>query len=193
MFVPCVPVIVAVATAETAAVATVNVAVVAPAATLTLAGTVALVLLDLRLTTAPPRGAPELSVTVPVEELPPMTAVGANVTEVKTGTLTVSVCVNEMPPLEALMTEEPVAARVATDVIVKVAEVEPAGMVTELGTVATVVVALVRLTAMPPVGAATEYVTVPVDVEPAVTVVGEIVKEASAVAVDSCRRQTPLP
>jgi len=56
---------------------TVNVALLAPAATVTLAGTVAVdVLLLVRVTAAPPAGAGPLSVTVPVEESPPVTVVG---------------------------------------------------------------------------------------------------------------------
>ena len=61
-------------------------ALVAPAATVTLAGTVAtpVLLLD-RLTTAPPLGAAALSVTVPVDELPPVTLDGLSVSDVKGG------------------------------------------------------------------------------------------------------------
>jgi hypothetical protein len=60
----------------------VNVAEVAPAATVTLAGTVAaaVLLLD-RVTTAPPVGAAPLRVTVPVEVLPVVTLIGFNDTE----------------------------------------------------------------------------------------------------------------
>jgi len=52
-------------------------ALVAPAATVTLEGTLAAVVLLLEsVTCAPPVGAGPLSVTVPVEEFPPVTLVG---------------------------------------------------------------------------------------------------------------------
>jgi hypothetical protein len=69
-------------TLATALVVTVNVAVVAPAATVTLAGTCAAVVLLLdNDTVAPPVGAAPLSVTVPVDEAPPVTLVGFRDTE----------------------------------------------------------------------------------------------------------------
>ena len=86
-------------TFPTALVVTVNVAVVDPAKTLTLAGTcAAVVLLLVSPTVAPPVGAAPLSVTVPVDELPPVTLVGFRVTEdndtVAAGfTVSVAVCV----------------------------------------------------------------------------------------------------
>src|SRR6266550_2797144 len=68
--------------AVTPLVLTVNVALVAPAATVTLEGTVtAAVLLVESATCAPPTGAAPLSVTVPVEEFPPATLVGFSASE----------------------------------------------------------------------------------------------------------------
>src|SRR2546425_348908 len=58
---------------------TVKVALVAPAATVTLEGTLAAVVLLLEsVTCAPAEGAGPLNVTVPVEEFPPVTLVGFN-------------------------------------------------------------------------------------------------------------------
>jgi hypothetical protein len=59
----------------------VNVAVVFPAATVTDAGTVAEVSLLARETLAPPEGAALVSVTVPLEDVPPVTLVGLSVTD----------------------------------------------------------------------------------------------------------------
>jgi hypothetical protein len=68
-----------------------NVAEVAPAATVTLAGTVAAeVLLLASATTAPLAGAAAFSVTVPVDPPPPVTLVGFSETEEITGGFTVS-------------------------------------------------------------------------------------------------------
>src|SRR5467141_3590883 len=77
-----IPEMVTVVDAATALVLTVNVALVAPAATVTLDGVLAAVVLLLEsVTTAPPEGAAPLSVTVPVEEFPPVTLVGFTETE----------------------------------------------------------------------------------------------------------------
>jgi len=79
---------------------TVNVAVVEPAGTVTLPllGTEATLelLLD-RETTAPPLGAGPFRVTVPVEELPPVTDVGLSASEERTGGITVSEAVCTAP------------------------------------------------------------------------------------------------
>ena len=69
----------------TALVFTVNVALLAPAATVTVAGTVAVDVLLERETTAPPMGAGPLSVTVPVEGDPPVTLAGFSVSEESVG------------------------------------------------------------------------------------------------------------
>src|SRR5712664_4034077 len=73
--------------AATALVLTVKVALIAPAATVTLDGTLAAVVLLLEsVTCAPPAGAAPLSVTVPVEDcVPPTTLVGLSVSEESVG------------------------------------------------------------------------------------------------------------
>ena len=68
--------------ALTTLVLTANVALLAPAATITLAGTRAAVVLLLESATcAPPAGAGLLNVTVPVDEFPPATLAGFTVSE----------------------------------------------------------------------------------------------------------------
>jgi hypothetical protein len=90
----------------------VNVALVAPAATVTLAGTVAAAVLLLpSVTAAPPAGAALLSITVPVEEAPPVTLAGFRVTEVTTAaggfTVSVKLCEAFVPtPLLAVIVRE---------------------------------------------------------------------------------------
>ena len=66
----------------TGLVVTRKVAVLAPAATVTLAGTVAAVLFLDSVTTAPPAGAGPLSLTVPVAEFPPTSVLGLRLTEI---------------------------------------------------------------------------------------------------------------
>jgi hypothetical protein len=88
----------------TALVLTVKDALVAPAATVTLEGTLATVVLLLEsVTCAPPVGAGPLSVTVPVDEFPPVTLVGLSVNEESVGAgggagVTVSVADLVAPP-----------------------------------------------------------------------------------------------
>ena len=66
---------------EPATVATVKLALVCPAATVTLAGTVAAALLLDNVTTVPPLGAAAVRVTVPVELVPPVTVLGFSVSD----------------------------------------------------------------------------------------------------------------
>ena len=75
----------------TVTVVAVKVALVAPAATLTLAGTVAALLLLCSETEMPPVGAGPVRVTVPVDGLPPATDVGFILTPESAGGVTVSV------------------------------------------------------------------------------------------------------
>src|SRR5437899_3777381 len=78
--------------AATALVLTGKVALVVPSGTVTLAGTVAAALLLARETTAPSRGAGALSVSVPVEERPPVTLVGPRLSEERmAGVLLISI------------------------------------------------------------------------------------------------------
>ena len=84
-------------------VVTVNVALVAPLLTLTLVGTVATKVFPLvNAIDTPPVGAPVLSVTVPIEEFPPMTATGFKLTDVTVSggagsTVSVAFCVASAP------------------------------------------------------------------------------------------------
>ena len=66
-------------------VATVKLALVCPAATVTLAGTVAAALLRESVTTVPPLGAAAVRITVPVELVPPVTVLGLRVSAEGTG------------------------------------------------------------------------------------------------------------
>lgn len=137
---------------------------------MTLVGTVAEVLLLVKVIDCPPVPAGPDRVTVPVDDVPPMTVVGLSVSDVKVAPLMVSVADWDTDPVLAVIVDE---VCVVTEIVdtVNVAVDEPAGTVTEAGTVAAVLL-LVRATAVPPVPAGPESVTVPVDVEPPTTVVG---------------------
>ena len=165
---------------------TMKFALVAPAATVTLAGTVtALVLLLERATTAPPLGAALVSVTVPCDVLPPVTLVGFSASDDKlaggggggTG-LTVSVAVRVAPPKEPEMVTLFVTLT-PTVLIVKVALVAPAATVTLAGVDATVGLLLDSVTTAPPLGAALLSATVPCEVLPPTRLMGLSAKEES--------------
>ena len=154
---------------------TVKLALVCPADTVTLDGTVAtdVLLLD-RLTLAPPEGAAPVKVTVPVELFPPLTLFGFNVNDesvtLPLAGLMVSEACCELLPSVAVITAVVVEL---TDVVVtvKLALVDPLATVTLLGTLALELL-LLRLTTVPPEGAAELRVTVPVELLPPVTLVG---------------------
>lgn len=118
---------------DTAVVVIVNRALVEPAATVTLVGVCATALLSETVTTAPPAGAGPLKVTVPVEDLPPTTAVGLKVKELSTGGFTVSVAVC-VTPLYLAVIVTVVLVATALVVIVNVAVLKPAATVTLAGT-----------------------------------------------------------
>src|SRR5712691_4544302 len=174
---PNVPVIVTGVEAVTAVVLIAKFTLRAPAATVTLAETLATVVLLLdSVTMAPPVGAAVVSVTVPVLPVPPTTLVGLTVTEDRVGAagtgLTVSTAVRVTPPKVPEIDNAVVAVTLIV-VIEKVALVAPAATVTLAGTAATAELALLRPTSAPPVGAPAVNVTVPCDELPPTTEVGD--------------------
>lgn len=165
--------------AVTDVVAMVKLALVDPAATVTFAGTDVAVELSESETSAPPLGAAALSVTVPLDELPPTTLLGLTDT-VESAALgggeepavtSSSACFPGLPARSAkmFMLNCELTGLVT---MVKVALVAPAGMVTLDGIVATVAGAGVEsaTTVLPLCGALS--VTVPVDGLPPATLVG---------------------
>lgn len=131
-----------------------NVPVVCPAAIVTVAGTVAALVLELaRLMTSPPVGAGPEIVTEPVttvDELP-CTVVGLRVKELRIGALTVKVPVLVVPGIDALIVDG-VFALTGVVVIVKGAITWPAATVTDAGMVAAGLLDE-SVTTVPPAGA----------------------------------------
>ena len=118
----------AVVETRTMDVLTLKVALLAPAGTITLEGTLTALLLLESATCAPPAGAGPLRVTVPVEDVPPITLVGLSISEETVGrgggaTVRVieAVCV-KVPDVPAMVavTVPTLAALLALSVIVLV-------------------------------------------------------------------------
>ena len=161
----------------------VKVAVVPPAATMTEAGTVTFVVSELAsVTVTPPVRALPVSVTVPVALAPATTEVGFRTTDATLAGLTVKGAVTATCCFTA---EIVTGVAVATPRVVtgNVTEVAPTGTITEVGTVAAKAFELERKTGTPPVGAAAEIVTVPVEGFPPTTVTGASVRPVGTGAV----------
>ena len=151
---------------------TLNVPLDCPAAITNVAGTVARVVsLLTTLIVDPPAGAGPLRITMPRDPVPPVTAPGLNVRATIEGGTTVRLAeIFKLAP-ELAETVAVVCAATAVVVAVNEADVLPAGTVTPAGTT-TVGSELESETKTPPPGAVRLTVTVPVDVEPPITVAG---------------------
>jgi hypothetical protein len=162
----------------TGSVLSVKVAVVAYAGTVTLVGTEAAnpLLLD-RNTTAPPAGAGPLSVTVPIEEPPPVTLDGLSVSERSVGGRTASEA-DWVTPLFAAEIDTEIAVPTGAVVAVNVTLLAPAGTVTEDGTAATEESLDDKETTIPPLGAGPLTTTVPTEELPPVRLAGAIESDA---------------
>ena len=160
----------------------VKVAVVAPASTVTFAGTVATeVRLLESVTTAPAAGAGPLSVTVPVDGVPPFTLAGLRVRVDIVGAATVRVARRvRLPYVAEIVTEALLATGLV--VTVKVAVVAFAATVTLAGTWAAAVLLLDSITTAP-AGAGPLSVIVPIEEVLPTTDVGLRLTEISTAAV----------
>ena len=178
-----VAVMIALVTVATVSVVTVKVPEVAPAGSVIKLGTLALALLLDNVTrrwgVVPAAGAE--SVTVPMEEAPPVTLVGFKVTDETAPGVTVRTALRATPNVAVMVTL--VLAPTASEVTVKVAVFELAGTVTVAGTVAAAVLLLDRVTTVPAAGAVLSRVTVPVEfTTPPSTDVGLSVTDTAEVA-----------
>jgi hypothetical protein len=144
--------------------------VVAPAAIEVVGKIFAAALFDDKVTTIPPVVAGALIVTVPVVDVPPWTVLGVMDTLTKVGGVIVSVAFWVALPIDPVIVEV-VEAATTVVVTVNVAELDPAGIETLAGTVATVLLEE-SVTTSPPVPAGPERSTVPVEFVPPATDVG---------------------
>ena len=161
----------------TAEVVTANVALEEVTGTETLAGTVAAAVLELESETLAPAGGPRpVRVTVPVEELPPTSAVGLRLRPERDAGLTVRVAVCAGPADTAERTTDVVDATVFVTTL-KVAVVAPGlTKAAKLSTAAVFELVIVRSTPPPPAGAADASVTVALLTSPPWRVEGLSVK-----------------
>jgi len=193
----CVPFIVAEMVASTvlvtALVVIAKVAEEAPAGTTTLAGTVAVGSLLDRVTVVPPKGAGPFNFAVPVDELPPVTDNGFTETDwiARANGFTVSVVVTVAPAVAEIVA----VVVVPTELVLmpNVTELDPPGTVTLAGTV-TAALSLDSVTGVPPTGATTFNVTVPVDAYVALIVDGlTVTDEATGVVTVKDPDWSPFP
>jgi hypothetical protein len=172
--VPWVPVIEATADVDTAVVAILKLAVFAPAAIVTEAGKLTFALLDARETTVPPGPAGPFRVAVPVAEFPPVMEFGETDRLERLAGAIVNVADCEFGPwvpVIVAVTDNPTAE---VDML-NVADVAPAGIFTELGTVALELLdASVTTVPLGPAGPLSE--AVPIEPLPPTTEFGEMVK-----------------
>jgi hypothetical protein len=130
-----------------------------------------------RETTAPPDGAGPFRVTVPVEDVLPITGVGFSVTELSVAAVTIKLAVWVVPNVAEIVDE--VLAATGLVVTVKVAVVAFAATVTVAGTCAAAVLLLESVTTVPPMGAGALSVTVPLELLPPITDAGLMTREAT--------------
>ena len=123
---------------------------------------------------APPGPAGPFRLTLPIDELPPVTVVGLRLSIVRASGLTVRFAVFEAPPAVAVIAAD-VDVETVDVVMEKVAEAAPAVTVTVAG-VWTLALFDDRATMLPPGGAAPLKVTVPSAPVPPTTDGGERVK-----------------
>jgi hypothetical protein len=166
----------------TGIVVTVKAAVELPAGTVTAEGTVAAALLLLSDTLVPPAGAGPARVTVPEEDVPPVTDPGLTATEPIATGVTVKSAVLVLVPYIAVIVTVAGAATGSAETE-NVAVVEPPATVTDAGTVAAAVLLLLNDTDAPAAGAGAESVTVPVELDPPLADVGLSVNRESPAGV----------
>lgn len=166
-------------------VVTLNVADVAFAATVTLDGTWAAVMLLLdNVTPAPPDGAGPDKVTVPVEDVPPITELGLTLTLARAGGVTVRVIARVVPRVAEMVAD----ALDGTGLVVtgKVVDVAFAGTVMLAGTCAMAGLLLDRVITAPPGGAGPVILTVALEEVPPTVEFG-VTARAETLGVNTVR------